>query len=70
MCTINLFPLTRREYPHDIILTTWMDTNKFTREQLLHTENSETKDVPLMFITTYNRANPNFKELLSKHGHI
>ena len=44
-----------------------MDRHKFTREQLLHTENSATKDVPLMFITTYNRANPNFKELISKH---
>ena len=44
-----------------------MDTNKFTREQLLHTENSETKDVPLVSITTYNRDNPNFKELISKH---
>ena len=56
-----------RNYPHDIILKAWMDTNKFTKEQLLHTENSETKDVPLMFITTYNRANFNFKELISKH---
>ena len=56
-----------REYPHDIILKAWTDTNKFTREQLLQTENSATKDVPLMFITTYNRANPNFKELISKH---
>ena len=53
-----------RKYPHYIILKAWTDTNKFTREQLLHTENSETKDV---FITTYNTANPNFKELISKH---
>ena len=28
--------------------------------------NQDTK-IPLMFITTYSRANPNFKELLSKH---
>ena len=56
-----------REYLHDIILKAWMDTKKSTREQLLHTEDSETKDVPLMFITTYNRANPNLKELISKH---
>ena len=56
-----------REYPHDIILKAWTDTNKFTWEQLLQTENIATKDVPLMFITTYNRANPNFKELISKH---
>ena len=28
-------------------------------------------DIPLMFITTYSRANPNFKELFSKHwSHI
>ena len=56
-----------RDYPHDIILKAWMDTNKFTREQLFTPENSETKDVPLMCITTYNRANPNSKELISKH---
>ena len=56
-----------REYPDNIILKAWTDKNKFTREQLLQTENSATKDVPLMFITTYNRANPNFKQLISKH---
>ena len=56
-----------REYPHDIILQAWTDTNKFTREHLLETIDNTTKDLPLMFITTYNRANPNFKELISKH---
>ena len=56
-----------REYPHDIILKAWTDTNKFTREQLLQTDNNVTKDVPLMFITTCNRASPNFKEFISKH---
>ena len=56
-----------REYPHDVILQAWTDTNKFAREQLLQTDESTTKEVPLMFITTYNRANPNFKELISKH---
>ena len=52
--------------PHDIILEAWMKTKKFTREQLL-TGNNGNKDIPLMFITTYNRANPNFKELFSNH---
>ena len=56
-----------REYPHDIILKAWMKTNKFTREQLLTTGNNEDKDISLMLITTYSRANPNFKELFSKH---
>ena len=53
--------------PMTLILKAWMKPKKSTRGQLLHTENSEIKDVPLMFITTYNRANPNFKELISKH---
>ena len=55
------------EYPHDIILQAWTDTNKFTREQLLETVDNTAKDLPLMFITIYNRANPNFKELISRH---
>ena len=39
-----------------------------SREQLLSPieTNHDTK-TPLMFITTYSRANPNFKELISKH---
>ena len=53
-------------YPHDIILKVWMKTKQFRREQLLTTRNNEDKDAPLMFITTYSRANPNFKELFSK----
>ena len=56
-----------REYPHDIILEAWMKTKKFTREQLLTTGSNENKDITLMFITTYNRANPNFKKLFSNH---
>ena len=56
-----------REYPHDIILQAWTHTNKFTREQLLETVDNIAKDLPLMFITTYNRANPNFKEHISRH---
>ena len=56
-----------REYPHDIILQAWTDTNKFIREQLLETVDNTAKDLPLMFITTYNRASPNFNELISRH---
>ena len=38
------------------------------REQLLSpTETNQDTKIPLMFITTYSRANPNLKELLSKH---
>ena len=45
-----------------------MKTNKVTREQLLSpTENNQDTDIPLMFLTTYSRANPSFKELFSKH---
>ena len=45
-----------------------MKTNRVTRKQLLTpAENNQDKDTPLMFITTYSRANPNFKELFSKH---
>ena len=56
------------EISHDTILRAWMKTNEVTREQLLiPMENNENKAIPLMFITTYSRANPNFKELFSKH---
>ena len=45
-----------------------MKTNRVTREQLLiPVENHQDKDIKLMLITTYSRANPNFKELFSKH---
>ena len=53
--------------PHDIILRAWMKTKEFTREHLFTSENNEYKNIPLMFITTYSRANPNFKKLFSKH---
>ena len=57
-----------REYPNDTILRARMKTNEFTREQLLTpVENNKDKKIPLMFITTYSRANPDFKELFSKH---
>ena len=57
-----------REYPHDVILEAWLKTNKVNRESLLdgNTGNKDTK-APLMFITTYNSANPNFREIISKH---
>ena len=61
------FYLRWREYPHHTILQAWTDTNKFTREQLLKTLDNTTEDLPLMFITTYNRANPNFEQLISRH---
>ena len=57
-----------RKYPHVVVLRAWMNTNRVTREQLLTpAENNQDKDIPLMFITTYSRANLNFKELFSKH---
>ena len=57
-----------RKYPHDVVLRAWMKINWVTREQLLTpVENYQDRDIPLMFITTYSRANPNFKELFSKH---
>ena len=56
-----------RKYPHNIILKAWTKTNNYKRDQLLSTKDNENKDVPLMLITTYNRTNPNFKELISKH---
>ena len=57
-----------REYPHDTILKAWEQTNEVSREQLLSpTKTSHDAKIPPMFITTYSRANPNFKELISKH---
>ena len=45
-----------------------MKTNRVARAQLLTpVENNQDKDIPLIFITTYSRANSNFKELFSKH---
>ena len=31
------------------------------------TRNNQDSNAPLLFITTYNSANPNFRELISKH---
>ena len=46
----------------------WLKTNRVTREQFLTpVQNDKDKNIPFMLITTYSRANPNFKELFSKH---
>ena len=57
-----------REYPHDVVLETWNKTNQVTRQSLLN-DSSRTKasKAPLMFITTNNSANPNFRKIISKH---
>ena len=56
-----------RNYPHHIILEAWTKTNQYRRNQLLSKKSTENKEIPLMFITTYNRTNPNLKEIISKH---
>ena len=57
-----------REFPHDILIEAWSKTNQVTRETLLaDTTGNQDSNAPLMFITTYNSANPNFRELISKH---
>ena len=60
-----------REYPHDVILEAWNKTNQVTMESLLNdSSGTKTSKAPLMFITTYNSANPNFREIISNIGHI
>ena len=56
-----------RNYPHHIILEAWTKTNQLRRTQLLTKKPTEDKEIPLMFITTYNKTNPNLKEIISKH---
>ena len=57
-----------RECLHDILIEAWMKTNQVTREVLLaDTTAKQESKAPLMLITTYNSANPNFRELISKH---
>ena len=57
-----------REYPHDTLIDVWRKTNQVTRETLLlDTGHNQDTNPSLMFITTYNSANPNFSELISKH---
>ena len=54
--------------PHDILIEAWRKTNQVTRETLLvDTTGDQDPKAPHMFITTYNSANPNFRELISKH---
>ena len=56
------------EYPHGTSIDAWNTTNQVTRETLLSgTKINQDTNAPLMFITTYNSANPKFKELISKH---
>ena len=55
-----------REYPHDILLEAWRKTNQVTKEALLtDTTGKQESKTPLMFITTYNSANPNFRDIIN-----
>ena len=57
-----------REYPHDILIDAWSKTNHVARETLLSdTGNNQDSNASLMFITTYNTTDPNFREMISKH---
>ena len=56
-----------RNYPHHIILDAWTKTNELRRISLLTKKSTEGKEIPLMFITTYNKTNPNLKEIISNH---
>ena len=57
-----------REYPHDTLIDAWRKTNQVTMETfLLDTGHNQDTNPPLMFITTSNTANPNFREIISKH---
>ena len=56
-----------RNYPHHIILDAWTKTNQLRRTQLLTKKPTEDQEIPLMFITTYNKTNPNLKEIISNH---
>ena len=57
-----------REYPDDILIEAWRKINKVTRETLLSgTTGNQDSTASLMFITTYNSANPYFTEPISKH---
>ena len=57
-----------RKYSHDTLIEAWMKINQVTREAILtDTTGNQDSKAPLIFITTYNSANPNFRELISKH---
>ena len=50
------------------LLDAWIKTNNATRQTLLaQSRDNQDTDTPLMFITTYSSANPNFREIISKH---
>ena len=54
--------------PHGILINAWSKTNQVTRETLLSDiGNNQDTNAPLMSITTYNSANPKFREWISKH---
>ena len=56
------------EYPHDTLIDAWSKTNQVTWETLLSdTRNNQDTNAPFMAITTYQSANPNFRELIPKH---
>ena len=60
-----------REYPHDTLIDTWSKTSQVTRETLLsYTRNNQETNAPLMFITTYNSANSNLRNLYLNIGLI
>ena len=56
-----------RNYPHHIILDAWTKTNELRRTHLLTQKPTEDKEIPLVFITTYNKTNPNLKEIISNY---
>ena len=60
-----------REYPHDTLIDAWRKTNQVTRERLLlYTGYNQDTNPLLMFITTYNSTNPNFRDLYQNIGLI
>ena len=62
-----VFSLPVEGLPHEVIQQAWEKTSKTARRQLLLPKSSNINiETPIMFITTYNRTNPNFKEILSR----
>ena len=57
-----------RENPKELIERKWQQASGMSWEQLLIAKETtnDTKTL-LMFITTYSRSNPNFKEIISRH---
>ena len=57
-----------REYPHELTLEAWEQTKEIPKTKVLSPKTPYNKGAtPIMFITTSNRANPNFREMLSNH---